>query len=262
MQHKNQKSLLLSGALLASVISTSALAEENDAWNFSAATGIFALNIEGTQGINVNGIGPIELDVDMDFDDVLDYNESGFGLTLSAAKGDWKYGFTFAHLGLEGSESGVDGTATPVSGELLFEADTLEVSANYTFKKYDRGMVGVIGGLRYYKHAFEGEITRGLTTVKRDKDFEWTDVYIGITHAHAFDRSWSWSSQVDIGGGGSDFAYMLNTGVNYKINEKWMTRLYAQNLAFDYENGSKGDDDWYLYDADEFGFGLGINYSW
>jgi len=36
----------------------------------------------------------------------------------------------------------------------------------------------------------------------------------------------------------------------------------GQILSLDYEAETEGDADWYLYDANEFGFGLGINYGW
>ncbi len=243
-------------------ISNGVLADGHDQWRFGVGTGIFALNIEGDLGLNVGAFGAVEVEVDLDFDDILDYNESGFGAAFSASKGPWRYQFQFAHLGLEGEESGVDGTGTPVSAGLLFEADALALSANYTFYQYGKGVVGVIGGLRYYKHNFEGAVTQGATTLKRDKSFSWVDGFIGLTHAYGFNKEWSWSSQLDIGGGGSDFTYFANTGVNWSFAENWTTRLYGQILALDYEDGSKGDADWYLYDAKEFGIGLGINYGW
>jgi hypothetical protein len=73
---------------------------------------------------------------------------------------------------------------------------------------------------------------------------------------------WSWSSQADIGAGGSNFSYMLNTEVNWKFAENWTTRFYGQVLSIDYEDGNEGDADWYLYVAKKFGAGLTINYDW
>ncbi len=243
-------------------IPSMALADGHEQWKFGAGTGIYALNIEGDQGLNVGVFGPVEVEIDLDFDDVMDYNESGFGLAFSASKGLWTYKFSFAHLGLEGEVNGVDRTGTPVSASLLFEADAVELAANYNFHQYGQGVVGVIGGLRYYKHSFDGSVTRGVTTLQRDKNFSWVDGFVGLTHAYGLNQEWSWSSQLDIGGGGSDFAYLANTGINWQFSQNWLTRFYGQILSLDYEEDSKGDPDWYLYDAEEFGIGLGINYSW
>jgi len=262
LQHKPLTHVLLAAIGSLFFIPALVVADGHDQWKFGVGTGIYALNIEGDQGINVGAFGSVEVEVDMDFDDVLDYSESGFGAAFSASKGLWRFQFTFAHLGLEGDVSGVDGTGTPISAELLFEADTLEFAANYNFLQSAQGVVGVIGGLRYYKHNFDGSVTLGATTLQRDKDFSWVDGFVGLTHACVLNKAWSWSSQADIGAGGSDFTYLINTGLNWQFSENWTTRLYGQVLSLDFEEDSKGDPGWYLYDAEEFGVGLGINYGW
>lgn len=259
---KLQTNFISLAALLSLGALVTSMAQAEEQWKFGVGSGLFALNIEGDLGINVDSFGPVEFDVDLDYGDISDYNESGFGASFSATKGKLRYQFTFSHLGLEGEADGVDGGALPVSALILFESNTAELSASYNFMQYAQGMLGVIGGLRYHKHGFESTVTQGAITRERNKDFTWVDGFVGLTHAYAFSRAWSWSSQVDIGAGGSDFTYQLTTGLNWMFAENWTTRLFGKNLGIDYEEKSRGDAGWYKYDMDEFGAGLAINYSW
>ena len=65
-----------------------------------------------------------------------------------------------------------------------------------------------------------------------------------------------WSTRVDAGFGGSNGTYNIATSIGY-TPLAWLTLSpNAYFMSIDYENGEPGDSDWYLYDANEFGWGL------
>ncbi len=49
---------------------------------------------------------------------------------------------------------------------------------------------------------------------------------------------------------------------NWHFFKHWEATVYGKYTAFDFENGSKGDADWYLYDVDEYGAGLSVLVTW
>ena len=51
-------------------------------------------------------------------------------------------------------------------------------------------------------------------------------------------------------------------GAEWLYKKSWSTNLTAKYQAIEFENGSEGDSDWYLYDADESGVSIGFLYHW
>ncbi|MEX1314858.1 MAG: hypothetical protein AB1Z38_11805, partial [Desulfotignum sp.] len=100
----------------------------------------------------------------------------------------------------------------------------------------------------------------GVTVVNRKIDESWTDAIFGISADVPFAEKWSWNTKFDIGLGGSDSAYYLNSAISWRFATHWSTSLFGQYDSVDLENGSQGDTDWYLYDADETTLGLKIMY--
>ena len=65
----------------------------------------------------------------------------------------------------------------------------------------------------------------------------------------------NWSTSFDAGFGGSNGTYNFTTAISWRF---WKYMSIGPNFSFmaiDYENGERGDSDWYLYDANEFGWG-------
>ena len=56
--------------------------------------------------------------------------------------------------------------------------------------------------------------------------------------------------------------YFGYTGITWHFFKHWAATVYGKYTAFDIENGSKGDADWYLYDVDEYGAGLSVLVTW
>jgi hypothetical protein len=242
------------------VVGNSAMADAE--WNYGVGTGFFFLNVDGTIGLNstIAG-GPVELDVDLDPEEVRDLLESAFGIGGYATDGNWTIQFALKNLELEGEER----KQTPLgqlSATLGFEVTGAEVAVGYAVYKRPKFIFSVLGGGRYTKHELTSDLRVGALRQTRNIDNDWTDVLVGATAVVPFTEKWTWNNRFDAGFGGSEGTYTVNTGLTWRFAEHWSTTLYGQYAAIEFENASKGDSDWYLYDTDEFGVGINVSYNW
>lgn len=236
-------------------------------WNFGIGTGILFLNAEGDQGLHVNLINmPVTLDVDLDPDDFQDLMESAIGFGGYATDGTWMIKYSYGKLELGGDASRtISAINTTVSADIGFDITGAEATVGYAFYKSPELVVSVDGGARYIKHELDATIkATGAITGSRSRsiDESWTDVLIGASVAVPFSSKWIWNTSANAGLGGSDGTYHGSTGITWRFLEHWSTTLHAKYTAIDFENGSKGDSDWYLYDANEFGWGINVLYNW
>jgi hypothetical protein len=130
---------------------------------------------------------------------------------------------------------------------------------------YNEGVRLLIdAGVRYTEHDYNSNLiftgsTSGTTTKNISED--WTDFLIGATLNVPIVTDWSWNTRANAGFGGSEGTYLGQTGVSWRFLENWSSSLYAKYAAVEYEGGTRGNDNWYLYDADEFGLGLNVLYN-
>ena len=75
-------------------------------------------------------------------------------------------------------------------------------------------------------------------------------------------QKWTWGSRIEAAVGGSDGTYEGDTGITWMFAKQWAARAGFNFTAIDFENGAKGDDDWYLYDVDEYGATLSLTFNW
>lgn len=234
-------------------------------WSFGIGTGLFRLNVDGEIGVHSNLAGPVKLDVDLDADDISDLMESAFGLGGYATDDTWIIKYSIGKLELEdkGSNSlpAINSTA---SFKINFEVTGAEVTVGYPVYRTPSVIVSLDGGVRYTRHELSSRLTfTGGVNGRQDKDIDesWTDFLIGGTVTVPFTKKWIWNTSANAGFGGSEGTYLVYTGVTWRFLERWSSTLYGKYTAVEYENGSKGDTDWYLYDVDEFGLGINILYS-
>jgi hypothetical protein len=226
-------------------------------WNYGIGTGLFRLNVEGDVGFNTQIAGPVQFEVDLDPDDISDLMETAFGLTGYATDGKWMVNFLVSHLKLEDTVS-----SGPVSATLGFEMNSGEITVGYPVYSTPQLILGVLGGARHTKHEVSADVVApGPTTINRSFDNSWTDALVGLTLTVPLAEKWVWNNRVDAGFGGSEGTYSGSTGVTWRVYKGFSSTLYGKYTAVEYENGNKGEADWYLYDADEFGVGLAILYN-
>lgn len=237
-----KKALLLTATM---GLSTTVLADD---WKFGIGTGFFGLNIDGDIGVR-----NIEVPVDLSSSDVSDLMESAFGFAGFAKNGKWTINYGLAHLELEDKLQ-----AEAAEAKLTFTADSLYVNAAYQLN----GGLSTYFGVRNTTHEIKLKATSNVSSVDEKQETDWTDAYIGLAYAKQIGKATMWTTKADIGGGGSDGSATFNTGVAWQFSQNWVASLYGNYYTVDFKEGSKGDADYYMYDASEFGVGAGILFTW
>jgi hypothetical protein len=241
------------------VFTTQSVAQ--DEWRHGIGTGLFALNLDGDLGMHTNAFGPVQVEMDLDTSDISDYVKTAYGFGGFSAKGEWKFLYSLQYMELGDDVKGVtDPGGIAVKADATFTASGAEVAAVYNFAKTGKSAWGALGGIRYMKHEFESDVTIGASTFSRNFEHEWTDVIIGLTHDYLISKTMAWNTQIDAGFGESEGTASIKTGASWRLGDSWVTSFYGKYMANHLENGNKGDEDWYLYDVDEFGVGLGVVY--
>jgi len=228
-------------------------------WSFGIGTGISALDVDGDGGFNTRLLGPIDFDASLEPDQVRDLAESAFGLGGFARKGPWTLTYSVGRLTLEEDVSAVQGGNSGTL-DLNFETNGAEFLVHYAFTSSGKHTWSVIGGLRYTDQEYEVELViNGNEVFDGSVDDDWTDGILGLSYSYAFSNTLSWNTQVDYGFGGTDGTAHFNTGLS-KVSGNWMFIGALDFKAIDYEEGNRGDSDWYLYDADETILGISFMY--
>ena len=231
-------------------------------WSYGIGTGLLRLNIDGDVGLNTIQ-GDVQMGVDLDADDISDLMESAFGFSGYATDGTWMIRYLFGHIELEGGGSGTL-PGTTVDANVTFDVLGGEILVGYPVYQHSSFTVLLDGGVRYTKHEIEMgvDFTGAINGSRRREISEgWTDALLGATVSVPFTQKWVWNTSANAGFGGSEGTYLVQTGVTWRFYKGWSATLYGAYKAVDFENGNKGDSDWYLYDVDEFGPGLNILYN-
>jgi hypothetical protein len=235
-------------------------------WNHGIGTGIFRLNLEGDIGMDINagGIGgTIFKEIDFDPEDVSDLMETAFGLGGYSTDGKWMIQYSIGTLVLEGKPSKTIAGIGVITTQTEWESTGGEFTVGYPLVKSDSFTIRAYGGLRYTNHDVNIQVAlNGVSLLQKEIDETWADVLIGLSADIPFARDWSWNNKFDAGFGGSEGTYQVYSGISWRFAQHWSTSLYGKYTAVEYENSNMGAADWYLYDVDEFGFGLGIVYNW
>lgn len=242
--------------LFVTVLATQSFAEDD--WKHGIGTGFFALNIDGVMGMDTNLLGSVYSDVELNSSELSDVLETAFGIGGVSISGKWKVLYSLQYMELGGTQNGVTGVAAPATIDATFAASGAEVAGVYRFAMTGKNAWGMLGGIRYGRHEFDTIVTSGATTLTKNIDENWTDVVIGLTHDYIISKEWSWNTRVDAGFGGSEGTVLFSTGATWKIADEWVASFNGKYFANEYENGTEGDADWYLYDVDEFGVGANI----
>jgi hypothetical protein len=222
-------------------------------WYFGIGTGPQLLNVEGDIGMNT-ALGPVDLDVDLDPEDISDLTKTAFGLGGYVTDGKWMIQYSVGRLELEDESSSGSRTGGTVNAEVEFDITGAELTVGYPIYKRDTMMLRAYTGARYTRHEFDFSITgTGFSGGSRSKsiDESWTDVLIGLSANVPFAEKWDWSIKADAGFGGSEGTYVAYTGLTWRFYGHWSGTLFGKYAAVEYENASRGDADWYLYDMDE-----------
>lgn len=97
------------------------------------------------------------------------------------------------------------------------------------------------------------ELDAGVST-------SWGDIFVGGRYAHGFGHKWVGSLRVDIGTGGSDFAWFGQALLGYKLSERFTAAAAYRLLSLDRE-ADIATADYFQYDVNQSGLGIGLAYG-
>jgi hypothetical protein len=230
----------------------------NAKWYWGVGTGITQMNIEGDIGLNVDGIGPVQVPVDLDPDEFRDLIETAFGFGGYFTDGKWVIGYKLGFFELLDEPSGTTPGGASYTSEFFFDMTFGEFTIGNVVWKSSNGKMSLTPfvGARYIKHELGSTINvTGIGTRVRSTENEWTDFLIGTSVKYAFAPKWLLSASLDGGFGGSEGTVNFSAGLSWRFWKYMSAGPMFSYKAVEFENGEKGDADWYLYDVDEFGVG-------
>jgi hypothetical protein len=260
------KTVLIVLGLVSLLAVSSANAKE---WYFGLGTGFTFMNAEGDVGLTTNNFGSIQTPIDLDPSDFQDLMETGFGLGGYATDGTWMIGGQFGFVKLGGEPSGslpADVGGGTFTLDAFFEITSGEFTIGYTAYRSANMKFSFTpyAGARYMKHKLGNDlsITQGATTtdLSLNPDNSWTDVLVGTSVGYVLSPKWTWSAKADAGFGGSEGTYSFMTALSWKGLKHFSFSPNFRYSAIEFENGVKGDADWYLYAPNEFGAGIAVMY--
>ena len=233
-------------------------------WHVGIGTGLRSMGIDGVAGLNIGlppsaPIGPVLADVDLSADELSDLVDTAIGAGGYVTNGMVMVQFSFAKIGMAGEPSGTLPEPDGRSFAAIWALDITsgELTVGYTVHRQGRIAVRPYGGVRFNKHELGVDINVDTkSVVSAAIDNSWTDVVAGVTVDVGLAPKVGWSTSASASFGGSNGILGIGTGVSYT---PWKFLTVTPNVFFsavDLENGAPGDDDWYLYDANESGWGL------
>jgi hypothetical protein len=231
-------------------------------WHFGIGTGMARWTYDGDIGFNTSLAGPVEAEVDLKPEDFDDLMQSAVGFAGFATNGDWLILYSYSHL-----ELGDDGIYTAPSDaqakyDINFDITAADIGITRHIYKGKHALLGVVAGVRYKQHDLTSELTVAGTDYKKNIDNNWTDALIGASVLVPFAEKWSWKTGANAGFGESESSFYANSGVTWNFHKHWAATAFTTYIDVEYENGDKGDSDWYYYDAKEYAYGLTVMFTW
>jgi hypothetical protein len=218
-------------------------------WKHEFAPYVWGAAMEGQ-----SGIGPVTVDVDVSFSDIVDNLETGFQGVYRGTKDRVSVTVDLVYMGLGATGNGPEGY---VRGDVDMDQVALEVAGGYEVLE----RLVVFGALRYNDISMEIDTSGPLGTRSASLDEDWIDPVIGAHYTIPFADKWSFTLRGDIGGFGvgSDFAWQAIGSVRWQANDRLGVVGAYRYFEMDYENGSGAD--YFKYDMATSGPGVGVVFT-
>lgn len=235
-------------ALLGTVLLASSPVQAGE-WKHEFAPYIWGAAMDGQ-----SALGPVTVDVDVSFSDVVDNLETGFQGIYRGTKDKWSVSVDLVYMGLGATGNGPQGY---VRGDVDIDQTALEVDGGYEVLE----RLVVFGGLRYNDISLELDTSGPLGTRSAREEQDWIDPVIGAHYTVPFSDKWSMTLRGDIGGFGvgSDFAWQTVASVRWQPKERLGVVAAYRYFDMEYEDGSGLD--YFLYDLSTSGPALGMVFS-
>lgn len=247
-------SLLTAGGDIVPVVDMQNAEVATSAWSFEVEPYLMITNIDGDS--KFGRLPTTELNVD--FSTILDnldlgamvhmeaHHKSGYGVWLD-------YGF----MDLSNGINPVDQITS-----LRVRQGVLEAFGMYR-TEVTSGYVDYIAGIRWWENDYD--LTYNFPALGRNgvirKDVNWIDAVIGARYTHSINENWKLRVHGDIGAGGADFTASTSAGIVYTVNDLIDVDMKYKATWVDYEEGTKGQSDYFVYDTVTHGFIVGVNFK-
>jgi len=220
---------------------------DNDKWSYAIEPYLIAVAIDGDVGIGrVDGV-----DIDVDFDDILDTLQLGGMLHFEAhQENDWGFALDYVFFDLSKNKTGTRGAVVDADVFLgVFEALLIKGPG-----LGDEGL-DYIAGLRWLNIEVDVDIDPVILpgTISRKPEESFVDAFIGARWKKQINEKWLFSLRGDVGGGASDFTWQVITGFRYSFRDSMALDLGYRALGIDYETGTSGQPDYFKYDTTSAG---------
>ena len=243
---QNTMALIVLAGLATAVFGEAASAQEQESepggWSFAVAPYFWAAEIEGDVGL-----GNLETDVDMSFNDIL--SNLKFGAMMLAEVRKDRFGFFFAPLFVR---LGDDTNEGPLDFDVTGDIAVVGGGAFYRIAEWDldrhgeepsrKAWIEPLAGLRYTYMRVDMDIEGPLgLNPDVDKDRDWVDPIIGTSAGIELSKHWVLLAEGDIGGFGvgSDFTWNALALISYQTSVFGIaTQLSAgyRALSWDYDH--------------------------
>ena len=227
---------------------------ETSAWAFEFEPYMMISNIKGDS--QFGNLPTTELDVD--FGTVLDNLEMAFmGHFEAHHQSGWGMWIDYGFMDLANNIDPVDRITS-----LQIRQGVLEVMGMYR-QPLSSGYIDYLAGIRWWDNDYDVDymLPQLGRTGTLSKEVDWVDGVVGARYTHILNENWKLRMHGDIGAGGADITYGASAGVLYTINDLMDVDVKYRATWVDYEEGTLGQRDYFLYDAVTHGLILGLNFK-
>jgi hypothetical protein len=232
--------LLLAGVLCGSAQAQSAQPEAARPWQWEVSAYMLGASLDGK-----TGAGPIVVDVDQSFSEILENLEFGFMGRARATRGAWSFGTDVIYMGLGAS-------ADRPNLDIHVDVDqwAAEFNVGYQLAPIFRSLIGV----RYNQLSTAIEL-QGIGRSTSGK-VDWWDPFIGGILTLPIGERWNFQLHADIGGfaigAASDLAWQIEMLVNWSFTPRTALMMGYRWISIDYDHNG------FVYDMLSQGPQLGI----
>ena len=225
--------------------------DDADTWEFSLATYLWAVGLDGEMVVKGQPV-----DIDVDFDELLDDVDYAVQLQFEARKNDWSFIVDSTIVKME-----ADQQSGPFTAEVELDYLLTELLAGYRIApRWD-----LLGGVRHW--VVDAKIDSQGPPPRVDADEDWVDLVVGARFFTDISEKWSFVGRVDIGGfdigESADFTWSVSTLFSYDFgrNKQFVAGYRALDVDFD-DGGDRGTPFKFKFDVEQSGPVFGLSFNW
>ncbi len=239
-------------ALMLTLMSPTAYAQEKESngWEYRIIPYLWAVGLDGDM---VVGGQPVEMDID--FDELLDEVEFAGEVHFEATKNRWSWVADTTIIKIESEQK-----AGPFTAEVEMDYVLAEFFVGYRIApKWD-----LIGGVRYWLMDVDLDIQGPIPPV--DEDESWLDLIVGARYFTDISEKWTFAGRADIGGfdigESADSTWNVSAlffrDYGRKGNKQFIAGYRILDVDFDEGSGTSQ----FKFDIEQSGPLFGASFTW